>query len=95
MSSVGAKKPAGKKGPVMVCIGGGTVDGESKIAAAKNERHSRIKRVELLLHDRDVEIIQAPIIGTEIDLVRHDPDKLADEILRIFYSKAPTRQYGE
>jgi len=27
--------------------------------------------------------------------IRHDPDRLAREILRIFYIKAPTRRYGE
>ena len=29
------------------------------------------------------------------NFVRHDPDKLAREILRVFYIKAPTRRYGE
>jgi len=42
-----------------------------------------------------VEIIRASISGGHKNLARHDPDKLAQEILRIFNEKAPTRRYGE
>jgi len=41
-----------------------------------------------------VEIIRAPISAKHDDLARHDPDKLARSILRIFNEKAPTRLYG-
>jgi len=51
------------------------------------------------VRETGVEIISAPITAPYIagmrNLVRHDPDILAREILRIFYEKAPTRLYGE
>ena len=42
-----------------------------------------------------IEIIYSPIIEFRENLIRHDSDKLAKELLRIFYEKAPTRLYGE
>ena len=41
-----------------------------------------------------VKIIRAPIAADLNDLARHDPDKLAREVLRIFHEQAPTRTYG-
>jgi len=41
-----------------------------------------------------VDIIHSPTTDTNSILIRHDPNKLAREILRIFYEKAPTRLYG-
>ncbi|MCL2153387.1 MAG: YvcK family protein [Oscillospiraceae bacterium] len=41
----------------------------------------------------DVKIIRAPIAADLSSLARHDPDKLAREVLRIFHEKAPTRTY--
>jgi len=41
-----------------------------------------------------VEIISAPITEITQNWVRHDPNKLACEILKVFYEKAPTRLYG-
>ena len=42
-----------------------------------------------------VEIIRTAIIEIKGDWARHDSNKLAREILRVFYEKAPTRLYGE
>jgi len=42
-----------------------------------------------------VEIIRSPIIEINGNLIRHDSNKLAREILSIFYEKAPTKLYGE
>jgi len=44
--------------------------------------------------DIGVDIIHSPTIDVNSILVRHDSNKLAREILRIFYEKAPTRLYG-
>jgi uncharacterized cofD-like protein len=41
-----------------------------------------------------VEMIRARVVATQGDFVRHDPEELAREILRIFVEKAPTRTYG-
>jgi uncharacterized cofD-like protein len=41
-----------------------------------------------------VGIIRAPIAAGSNNLARHDPDKLAREILQIFNENAPTRTYG-
>ena len=41
-----------------------------------------------------VEIHKAPIAARHNNLARHDQDKLAREILRIFIEKAPTKTYG-
>jgi len=41
-----------------------------------------------------VETIRASVAGGHSDLARHDPDKLAREVLRLFYDNAPTRTYG-
>jgi len=40
-----------------------------------------------------VEVLMAPIGGGYNKMARHDPDKLAHEILRIYNEKAPTRRY--
>lgn len=42
-----------------------------------------------------VEIQRAPIASSLKNLARHDSDKLAREVLRIFNEKAPTKTYGE
>ena len=44
--------------------------------------------------DLGVEIIKAPMAEGYKDLARHDPDKLAREIFRIYNEKAPTRLYS-
>ena len=41
-----------------------------------------------------VKIISAPVKAGYSNLARHDPDKLAQEIIRVFNEKAPTRTYG-
>jgi uncharacterized cofD-like protein len=41
-----------------------------------------------------VEMIRTQIAAAQGDFVRHDPEKLAREILRIFVEKAPTKTYG-
>jgi len=41
-----------------------------------------------------VEIRRAPVAAGLNDLFRHDPDKLAREVMRIFNEKAPTKTYG-
>jgi len=46
------------------------------------------------VRELEVELIKAPVATDIGDLARHDPDKLAREILRIFIEKAPTRTYG-
>jgi len=46
------------------------------------------------VRELDVEMIAVPVTTDIGDLARHDPDKLAREILRIFNEKAPTRTYG-
>jgi len=43
--------------------------------------------------DLGVELIMAPIAAKHNNLARHDPDKLAREVLRIFFENAPTRPY--
>ena len=40
-----------------------------------------------------VEAIRAQMVAVQGNLVRHDSDKLASEILRLFIEKAPTRLY--
>jgi len=47
------------------------------------------------ISDLGVEIIHAQIIDTRNNWVRHDSNKLARELLSVFYEKAPTRLYGE
>ena len=47
------------------------------------------------LCDLGVEIIHSPVIEISGNWVRHDSKKLAREIMRVFYEKAPTRLYGE
>jgi len=42
-----------------------------------------------------VKLMHTQSIDTSNNYVRHDPDKLAREILRVFYIKAPTKRYGE
>lgn len=42
-----------------------------------------------------VEMLRAPVTAFDDDFVRHDPNKLAREIMRVFHEKAPTRMYGE
>jgi len=42
-----------------------------------------------------VELLSASISAGNVNLARHDPDKLAHELIRIFNEKAPTRQYGK
>jgi len=42
-----------------------------------------------------VKLMHSQVADTSNNYVRHDPDKLAREILRVFYIKAPTRRYGE
>jgi len=42
-----------------------------------------------------VEILRAPIAARYNNLARHDPDKLARELMRIFNEKAPTKTYGK
>jgi len=54
-----------------------------------------VREDEEILCDLGVEIIHTPIIEISGNWVRHDPDKLTREILRVFYEKAPTRLYGE
>jgi len=41
-----------------------------------------------------VEILSAETAAGHSVLARHDPDKLAQEVLKIFYEKAPTKTYG-
>ena len=38
-----------------------------------------------------IEVFSAPLAERHNDLIRHNPDKLAEEIMRIFRKKAPTR----
>jgi len=40
-----------------------------------------------------VDIFRAPVAAGYNDLARHDPDKLAREILRVYNEKAPTRLF--
>jgi len=54
-----------------------------------------VREDEEFLCDLGVELIHAPIVEIRGNLIRHDSDKLAREILRVFYEKAPTRLYGE
>ena len=42
----------------------------------------------------DIEIVRAPVAVEHDNLARHDSDKLAREIIRIFNEKAPTKLYG-
>ena len=45
--------------------------------------------------DLGVEIVRTPLVDISNSLVRHDPNRLAREILRVFYAKAPTKRYGD
>jgi len=47
------------------------------------------------VHELGVELVRTPIIEISNNYVRHEPNKLAREILRVFYEKAPTKRYGE
>ena len=49
---------------------------------------------EKAMHELDVELIRAAVAAGCDSLARHDPDKLAREIIRIFNNKAPTKLYG-
>ena len=53
-----------------------------------------VREDEESLGDLGVEIIHTPIIEISGNWVRHDSGKLAREIMRVFYDKAPTRLYG-
>jgi len=46
-----------------------------------------------MIRELGVEIINAPVTENNTTLIRHDPNKLAREILRVFYEKAPTKLY--
>jgi len=48
---------------------------------------------EELVGELGVKIVKAPTTESNKFLVRHDSDKLAREILRVFHEKAPTRLY--
>ena len=50
---------------------------------------------EELIRELGVEMICTPAMASESDLVRHNSDVLANEIMRIFYEKAPTKLYGK
>ena len=54
-----------------------------------------VREDEELVRELGVEMISAPTMASESNLVRHDSSKLAREILRIFYATAPTKLYGE
>jgi len=41
-----------------------------------------------------VQMLVAPIAAKHNKLARHDPDKLAKEVLKIFLENAPTKSYG-
>ncbi|MCL2201676.1 MAG: YvcK family protein [Oscillospiraceae bacterium] len=41
-----------------------------------------------------VAVLSESITAGNQNLARHDPDKLANEVMRIFNERAPTRQYG-
>lgn len=41
-----------------------------------------------------VEVYQAPISGGQRHVARHDPELLAKEIMKIYTSLSPTREYG-
>jgi len=47
------------------------------------------------VHELGVEIVRTPFIEISNNYVRHEPNNLAREILRVFYEKAPTKRYGE
>ena len=53
-----------------------------------------VREDENTLHELDVELIRASVTAKNYNLARHDPDKLAREIMRIFNEKAPTKLYG-
>jgi len=53
-----------------------------------------IRDDEAAVNEMGVEIIRAPVAADLNNLVRHDPEKLAREVLRIFNEKAPTKTYG-
>jgi len=61
----------------------------------------KIKGSETVREDFDeviklgVTLFEAPIASKHNKLARHDPDKLAIEVLKIFRERAPTRQYGK
>ena len=49
---------------------------------------------ENVLCELGVELIRASVAADNDSLARHNPDKLAREIMRIFNEKAPTKLYG-
>jgi len=49
---------------------------------------------EVKVNELGVKLVHTQTADTSNNLVRHDPDKLAREILRVFYIKAPTKRYG-
>jgi hypothetical protein len=49
---------------------------------------------EKALNKLGVGMSKAPVASVSGDLARHDPERLAREILRIFVEKSPTRLYG-
>jgi len=52
-----------------------------------------VREDEEAVRELGVELIRAPVAAGNNDLARHDPEKLARELLRIFHEKAPTRTY--
>ena len=49
---------------------------------------------EARIQEMGVKLVHSQIIDTSKNYVRHDSDKLARELLRVFYIKAPTKRYG-
>ena len=49
---------------------------------------------EIKVLELGVKLVHTQTVDTSNNFVRHDPDRLAREILRVFYIKAPTKRYG-
>ena len=49
---------------------------------------------ERAVHELGVGLLRAPVAGWASGYVRHDPDALARELLRLYHEKSHTRVYG-
>ena len=77
---------------------GGVSDGEIPAELAKRYRAEGAEPVEIdeeAVYKLGVGLLRAPVAAWKSGYVRHDPDALARELMRIYRAKSHTRVYGE
>jgi len=76
------------------------VNSESELLREVLERYSESGAEPVVVDDDEISalgvgLIRSVLVAVQDNMVRHDSDKLAQEILRLFVDKAPTKQYGK